>query len=258
MARVTKEHEERKNELLDAAQELFNALGYDATSVNAIIEKVGVSKGTFYYYFDSKEEILDCVAARVADRVLDRVRNATDEEMDAITKLNTFFAVAGRWKAANRAVILMLVKALYGERNVLLREKITRRMVGVCAPVIAAIIEQGVREGVLDVPDPDDAAELVFQLSVAFRDVTAELLLHMDERPDAWRLIERKLRSFENAVERMLGAPKGSFQLADDETLQAFRNGGNARAQGVEEDAARAEESASARATSPPQQGGAS
>ncbi|MCK4578956.1 MAG: TetR/AcrR family transcriptional regulator, partial [Candidatus Marinimicrobia bacterium] len=54
MARVLKEYDERKTEFLDAARELFYSLGYEQTSVNTIIEKVGVSKGTFYHYFKSK------------------------------------------------------------------------------------------------------------------------------------------------------------------------------------------------------------
>ena len=52
MARVSKEHEERKNEILDTARRLFYINSYNNTSVNAIIEAVGISKGTFYHYFN--------------------------------------------------------------------------------------------------------------------------------------------------------------------------------------------------------------
>ena len=51
MARVTKEYRERKNEILDAAQELFLTQGYEKISVDNIIKKIGIAKGTFYYYF---------------------------------------------------------------------------------------------------------------------------------------------------------------------------------------------------------------
>jgi len=59
MVRITKEYHVRKNELLDTAQELFFTQGYEQTTVETIIQKVGVSKGTFYYYFKSKEDLLD-------------------------------------------------------------------------------------------------------------------------------------------------------------------------------------------------------
>ena len=42
--RILKEYDERKKELLDAAEELFHAGGYEQTSVSAIIDRVGVSK----------------------------------------------------------------------------------------------------------------------------------------------------------------------------------------------------------------------
>lgn len=50
-----------KKRILDAAVELFSKKGYDATRVNEIAETANVTKGLIYYYFKSKEEILDCL-----------------------------------------------------------------------------------------------------------------------------------------------------------------------------------------------------
>ena len=66
MVRISKDYDVRKQEFLDAAQKLFYEQGYDQTSVNTIIDAVGVSKGTFYHYFKSKEDLLDALAERVA------------------------------------------------------------------------------------------------------------------------------------------------------------------------------------------------
>ena len=59
--RVTKDPEERKQELIDAAERLFMERGYEATAVSDIVQEVGVAQGTFYYYFPSKEEILEAI-----------------------------------------------------------------------------------------------------------------------------------------------------------------------------------------------------
>ena len=51
-------HEDRANlkqEILDAAWELFDKNGYEKTTVNDIIKKANTSKGGFYYYFKAKE-----------------------------------------------------------------------------------------------------------------------------------------------------------------------------------------------------------
>lgn len=58
MARITKDPAVRKAEILDTAEALFQEKGYLSTAVSDIVRQVGVSQGTFYYYFKSKEEII--------------------------------------------------------------------------------------------------------------------------------------------------------------------------------------------------------
>ena len=53
--RIVKEAEERRKEIFDAADELFCQKGFNGTSTNDIIEKVGIARGTLYYHFNSAE-----------------------------------------------------------------------------------------------------------------------------------------------------------------------------------------------------------
>jgi AcrR family transcriptional regulator len=59
MGRITKNPDERKQELIKAAQELFIEQGFYQTKVSDIVKKVQVSQGVFYYYFKSKDEVVD-------------------------------------------------------------------------------------------------------------------------------------------------------------------------------------------------------
>ncbi len=61
MARVVKAADERRSEFIAAAQNLFYSKGYESTSVNDLISVVGVSKGAFYHYFDSKQAVLEAL-----------------------------------------------------------------------------------------------------------------------------------------------------------------------------------------------------
>ena len=70
MARVVKEAELRRSEILDAAQHLFYSKGYDETSIQDIIDAVGIAKGTFYHHFESKQELLDHLIDRMFGEVL--------------------------------------------------------------------------------------------------------------------------------------------------------------------------------------------
>lgn len=67
--RIVKEAEERRNEILDAADELFGRKGFDGTSTNDILEKVGIARGTLYYHFKSKEDILDALIQRYEEQM---------------------------------------------------------------------------------------------------------------------------------------------------------------------------------------------
>ena len=62
--RISKEHDVRRNEILDKAAGLFEERGYNNTTVNDILREVNIAKGTFYYYFKSKEEVLDAIIDR--------------------------------------------------------------------------------------------------------------------------------------------------------------------------------------------------
>ena len=64
MARITKDSMVRMTEILDAAEELFYARGYHETAISDIVKSIGVAQGTFYYYFKSKDEILEALINR--------------------------------------------------------------------------------------------------------------------------------------------------------------------------------------------------
>ena len=63
--RVVKEAKERRNEILDVAERLFATKGFDNTSTNDILDEVGIARGTLYYHFKSKEDILDAMIERI-------------------------------------------------------------------------------------------------------------------------------------------------------------------------------------------------
>ena len=83
-------HEENgnlKQEILDAAWELFYENGYEKTTVNDIIKKANTSKGGFYYYFKAKEELLNSLYA-IFDREYEKMYDAMDKnQLDSMTQL---------------------------------------------------------------------------------------------------------------------------------------------------------------------------
>lgn len=76
--RVAKEAEERKQEILDAAERLFASKGFDNTSISNILEETGIARGTLYYHFKSKEELLDAVIERMIEGMTARAKEIAD------------------------------------------------------------------------------------------------------------------------------------------------------------------------------------
>jgi len=59
MPRIVKSPDERRSELVAAAQQLFYTKCHERTTVSDIVKAVGIAQGTFYYYFGSKQAILE-------------------------------------------------------------------------------------------------------------------------------------------------------------------------------------------------------
>jgi AcrR family transcriptional regulator len=82
VSRREKKRERTKTEILDAAVKLFTEKGYDGTSVDDVAELADLAKGTIYYHFEGKEELLLGLSLRyqaeVAHRVEDRLKAGED------------------------------------------------------------------------------------------------------------------------------------------------------------------------------------
>ncbi|TLS36915.1 TetR/AcrR family transcriptional regulator [Pseudalkalibacillus caeni] len=77
-----------KQRILETSIELFDKNGFTETSVQDIVEAVGVTKGTFYYYFNSKQELLkDIHLGYIEDLVKQQEKIFSDEAKDTNTKL---------------------------------------------------------------------------------------------------------------------------------------------------------------------------
>ncbi len=79
--RVSKTPEERKAELIKAARYLFDKQGVEKTRISDIVARVGVAQGVFYYYFESKDQMVDTVA--------DLIQKETAQQAQAILQDET-------------------------------------------------------------------------------------------------------------------------------------------------------------------------
>jgi AcrR family transcriptional regulator len=88
MKTSTERNEHMKEKIIETSIELFDQKGFTETSVQDIVESIGVTKGTFYYYFKSKEELLkDICLTYIEDLVRQQEQILEDSNKDCTAKL---------------------------------------------------------------------------------------------------------------------------------------------------------------------------
>tara|TARA_R110002096_G_scaffold420745_1_gene626018 strand:+ start:15507 stop:16256 length:750 start_codon:yes stop_codon:yes gene_type:complete len=80
----------RKAELINAAAKLFRASGYDGTSVRDIAKEVGITSGSIFYYFESKEDLLEAI---ILHGISTGVKIVENELKNEVTPVNRFYAL---------------------------------------------------------------------------------------------------------------------------------------------------------------------
>lgn len=224
MARTVDEqaHTLRRDEFLDVAQRLLQAKGYERMSIQDVLAETGASKGAFYHYFGSKQALLEAVVERLADAVAAGLAPVVATGGDALDKLNGVFAALATWKVERRDLLMALLRVWQSDDNAVLRLKLRPGIAERVAPLLAAIVDQGLRENVFSVPDAEQSARVAVSLVQDLNDRLADLFLAMEAGQGEWHALEQAVAAHTDALERILGAPGGSVVLVDLAVLRAW------------------------------------
>jgi AcrR family transcriptional regulator len=200
--RIVKDAEVRKNEILDAADELFALKGYDGTSTNDILEKVGIARGTLYHHFKSKEEIMDALIERYSLRLLSQAKEIAEDRSIPIVERIIRVVMALNFSGGSSRQIM---EHIHKPQNALMHRKLERVVIRGVTPIMAGIIQEGVEQGIFHTPYPYECMEMVV--------VYANTVFDDDMVPMTDEERAARIQALIFHVERMLGARSGS--LAD-------------------------------------------
>jgi AcrR family transcriptional regulator len=75
--------DERKSQILNAAEGIFTKKGFDEARMDDIADETGLSKGTLYLYFKSKDQLIIAILDRIIQREFRQLENLDSEEMSA-------------------------------------------------------------------------------------------------------------------------------------------------------------------------------
>ena len=200
--RVVKEAAERRNEILDAAEELFVTKGYDKTSTNDILDRVCIARGTLYYHFKSKEDILNAMIERINDSLLSRARAiAADTSIPVVERL--VMTIAGL--NVDSDIGHEIIDQVHKPQNTLMHQKMQKNLIEGVVPVIVRLVEEGRAEGIFHIEYPSETVEMLILYSSVVFD---------DDYDEPGERSENRIKAFLYNAERLLGAEEGSVQKA--------------------------------------------
>ena len=214
-------HKVRRDAFLDVAQRLIQTKGYEQMSIQDVLDELETSRGALYHYFDSKQALLDGVVDRFADGAMSAVAPIlADPHLPALRKLEKVLGGIASFKAERKQLVLAIMEVWNSDGNALVREKLRRLAARRLEPILAAVIRQGMDEGIVTSNSPDEMARVLMYLIQGYQELAGEHFLARQAGTISFEVVLRTYAAFTEAFERILGIPPGSVTLTDEPTLR--------------------------------------
>lgn len=207
--RIVKDAEERKKEILDVAEKLFAEKGFDYTSTNDILNEIGIARGTLYYHFKSKEDILDAVIDRIIKQLIDNANAiAKDKSIPILQRLTRTIMSLN----VESDIGYEVMKQVHRPQNALMHQKMQKRLLLDVDEIVTKLIEECISEGICETDYPKEVVEMVMLYSNTVFD---DMIEYTKEEK------EKKILAFIYNIERMLNMENGSLKSV---ILPIFKN----------------------------------
>ncbi len=194
---------DKQERILDAMEELMCCMPDKDISVNLIAEKAGIAKGSVYYYFKSKEDILNAVVSRCYKKAIHEFFNGIQTESSALEKIKLLFRSLIKKEFRNKEQNLILTLHLHEDLQ--LHNKMKMVAVQEIAPILTALLQEGCAEGSIQTDTPKESAEMIVAVITFFLDNT---IFPTDDAS-----MYQKLKIFSNVLDTSLHATPGSFDF---------------------------------------------
>jgi len=206
--------EEKRQELLAVAERLFCSKGYEATSVQDILDVLHTSKGGFYHYFPSKEAVLNTLCQMRAERAGERAEGLLEGESNILIRLNTVLHCFMPLRREETPFMNMMLPIL---------ERPEGRALGVCyqdaleqvfLPMLDRELTTAYARGLIFPPAQDPAGIILHLVNRCWLEVSMYLIacVKKGQRHDPTQLLTI-LNRYRRCIEVLLDAPYGSIEI---------------------------------------------
>ena len=159
--RLTPRGIQRRNQIIEFATERFAAQGYHPTSVADIVDGLGVGKGVFYWYFDSKETLFEEILKASQKDLRRHQQRAVADLSDPIAQMEQGIRAAVHWSAQHRDLAKLVDFALTDSR---FSARIRRGLAELVADA-AVLIREAIAQGRIPDGDPEQLGYAILGVS---------------------------------------------------------------------------------------------
>ena len=150
----------RRLEIVDAAARVFAAKGVSRATVSDVVRAAGVAQGTFYLYFESKDEVVLAVVDQLADRVFTTIQAAV-QPIDG-PAAEALLALAGALAAAaSDESLAEVADFIHRPENRAIHDRLEDHLLPRLVPLVRSIVARGIANGSFDPPDAEVATWFV-------------------------------------------------------------------------------------------------
>ena len=150
-----------KRKIFETSMKLFAEKGYDATSIEEITATVGVEKGTLYYHFSSKEEILNFLIEEGIKLLQNSVDIKTAKHNNYIDKIKAIVLIQIKIVAKYENIITILLSQFWGTKE---RNKKCQDLIYQYIGKIEKIVQEGIEKGEIKKGDTRAIASEIYGL----------------------------------------------------------------------------------------------
>lgn len=210
----------RRGQIIDAAEALFFEQGYDRTSVQDILNRLNISKGGFYHYFDAKETVLREICERRWLGQFDKLKvELFSGRRSPMDKLNLLLRQANLFEAEDIHFAALMLKVCYRDHDATMRDYRRRILTDNLTESVRDALTEGFSQGTLHARHPLETGRLLLLLACDVNDEACDLLAAQTESPDRMIKMIELVNAYRESVELLSGAPYGTIQLFDVNTM---------------------------------------
>ena len=189
-----KKGEQRKQELLNLAYQMFIEKGYENTSIDEIVAKAGIAKGTYYYYFASKEATLEAVIEKMIEKESTVAKEILTKPLSIPEKL---VSVVNAFRPDKEEAVI--TEVLERKENIIMHDKMCKKIVEVAVPILAEIVKEGIAQGIFTCNYIEERVKMLLVMSQ-----------HMF---DYGNFGEKDVEVYIDMLEKSLGAKTGTMHF---------------------------------------------